>query len=715
MGKRRRRCKRMKVGDPSSPTLYPSLDLKTFPLMLAAASTADAQNPIFRSLLKRLLSAHYSLLTPPTCSLLPLSILLPPCLLALLPLLLASSCPSLAVLSAQLVGAASLCSLEANSMIVLDKEIVNELLRAVVSRSRSVAVAACNAVLDLSVSSNGRETLRREFLVIEKLLSLLNQVNDSPKDLLSLVHDEKCDTPVALVLDAALILINTSDEDRLQSVPHELIENFLPLLKVLWENSYNSNLTSNLHREHDCVHRKKYDLAAALFRLSMDHVPLENWKAEELIRGIFGVEKFTFENFILDHWEVSPLVFKGTWNSLEGSQIIYGQDIRVLKTLTESMHEIGDEEVHFFKDSMEFDLKDEFIIQKFKEALQDGFTIALRGMEFRNSFVAAITEMLSNLLGQPSAGANIYLTPPKSQGLARHFDDHCVFVWQIFGKKQWRILPRSENFIPRLYEPLGSLQSSSRDEGGYMDVLIKEGDVLYIPRGFRHEAHTIFNVDESKDSDGQFSLHLTLGVEIEPPFEWEGFTHIAIHCWSQKKQKHNSIHPIDSELLKLRRVLVNMLHVAVRLTADKNTVLKKASLITSPPFSSNIRSKQKATFHHIINTINVSSIFWETFNLIVTAVRENNEDYLQWMRWLRHLCPQNLDFKNSIFDKPLELFKEFVLLNCRPLEEVMDEFSQVKSDFCTFVVFEDACDELSVLLQKYRKTRQQYMKGMLSL
>lgn len=80
------------------------------------------------------------------------------------------SCPSVAAQSAQLVGSASLCSLEANLIIVLDKEIVNGLLRALGSRSRRVAMAACNAVLDLSASSIGRKTLRREFSVIEKLL-----------------------------------------------------------------------------------------------------------------------------------------------------------------------------------------------------------------------------------------------------------------------------------------------------------------------------------------------------------------------------------------------------------------------------------------------------------------------------------------------------------------------------------------------------------------
>lgn len=166
-------------------------------------------------------------------------------------------------------------------------------------------------------------------------------------------------------------------------------------------------------------------------------------------------------------------------------------------------------------------------------------------------------------------------------------------------------------------------------------------------------------------------------------------------------------------MFKLRSALTNMLHVAVRLIADKNTVLKKACLITSPPLSSNVRLKQKVTFDQIINMFNASSYLSETLELIVTAVKENDEDCLQWMRWLRHLCHERLEKVN--FDEPLELFKEFVLLNYRPFKDVMAEFCQVKSEFCRSVVFEDACDELKVLLHKYRKTRKQYMMGMLSL
>ena len=66
---------------------------------------------------------------------------------------------------------------------------------------------------------------------------------------------------------------------------------------------------------------------------------------------------------------------------------------------------------------------------------KEGYTVALRGLEFRYQSIAAIADKLEVMFGSPSVGANLYLTPPNSQGLMCHFDDHCVFVCQIFGSK----------------------------------------------------------------------------------------------------------------------------------------------------------------------------------------------------------------------------------------------------------------------------------------
>lgn len=41
-------------------------------------------------------------------------------------------------------------------------------------------------------------------------------------------------------------------------------------------------------------------------------------------------------------------------------------------------------------------------------------------------------------------GANVYLTPPGTQGFAPHYDDIEAFLIQLEGKKHWRL------YAPRL-------------------------------------------------------------------------------------------------------------------------------------------------------------------------------------------------------------------------------------------------------------------------
>lgn len=99
-------------------------------------------------------------------------------------------------------------------------------------------------------------------------------------------------------------------------------------------------------------------------------------------------------------------------------------------------------------------------------------------------------------------GANIYLTPPNSQGFAPHYDDIEAFVLQIEGKKEWSLYaPRSENEkLPR--ESSGNFQQDEIGEPIFTQIL-EPGDLLYFPRGWIHQAKTVQNCH---------SLHITLSA-----------------------------------------------------------------------------------------------------------------------------------------------------------------------------------------------------------
>ncbi|XP_015114225.1 ribosomal oxygenase 1 [Diachasma alloeum] len=99
-------------------------------------------------------------------------------------------------------------------------------------------------------------------------------------------------------------------------------------------------------------------------------------------------------------------------------------------------------------------------------------------------------------------GANVYLTPPGSQGFAPHYDDIEAFILQIEGKKRWRLYkPRSPSeFLPRY-----SSKNFDPSELGepILDEILSAGDLLYFPRGTIHQGETL--------SDSH-SLHVTLSV-----------------------------------------------------------------------------------------------------------------------------------------------------------------------------------------------------------
>lgn len=92
-------------------------------------------------------------------------------MISLLPVILNSKCSEIACSGLEIVGAASLFSIEMNEQIASDDEIVKGLITAVASSRRSVSMTACNALLDLFTTSVGRCKLL-EFPAIENLMPL---------------------------------------------------------------------------------------------------------------------------------------------------------------------------------------------------------------------------------------------------------------------------------------------------------------------------------------------------------------------------------------------------------------------------------------------------------------------------------------------------------------------------------------------------------------
>ena len=133
-------------------------------------------------------------------------------------------------------------------------------------------------------------------------------------------------------------------------------------------------------------------------------------------------------------------------------------------------------------------------------AFEDGTTIVLQALHHTWPPLARFCRALEQELGS-GVQANSYYTPRRSQGFAVHHDTHDVFVLQVAGEKHWRV------YEPLLELPLKAQRwSSSLGEPGsaVLELTLRAGDTLYLPRGWLHDALT-------SDTD---SLHITVGVNV---------------------------------------------------------------------------------------------------------------------------------------------------------------------------------------------------------
>jgi bifunctional lysine-specific demethylase and histidyl-hydroxylase NO66 len=142
------------------------------------------------------------------------------------------------------------------------------------------------------------------------------------------------------------------------------------------------------------------------------------------------------------------------------------------------------------------------------ERLRDGGTLLLQGLHTLHAPLVGFCREIVVELGHP-VQANAYLTPPRSNGFAHHWDGHSSFLIQTEGSKNWQI------FEPVVEDPMtpGSIRSGQlpADFAGhepFLDVELNAGDVLWLPRGWIHNGVT---TDE-------WSLHVTIGIKQFTPY-----------------------------------------------------------------------------------------------------------------------------------------------------------------------------------------------------
>jgi hypothetical protein len=135
--------------------------------------------------------------------------------------------------------------------------------------------------------------------------------------------------------------------------------------------------------------------------------------------------------------------------------------------------------------------------EKLTEKLREGYTLIVDAVDDMVDGVLRLAEDFERVLHE-SVQVNMYAGWREQQGFNRHCDTHDVVVLQVYGRKYWRVY---EGGRPH---PLKDDISPNKDvpQRVVWEGTLDDGDVLYIPRGWWHEASGV----------GDVTLHLTFGI-----------------------------------------------------------------------------------------------------------------------------------------------------------------------------------------------------------
>ncbi|KAL7551104.1 hypothetical protein ACHAWF_014300 [Thalassiosira exigua] len=138
-------------------------------------------------------------------------------------------------------------------------------------------------------------------------------------------------------------------------------------------------------------------------------------------------------------------------------------------------------------------------------AYLDGCSIVLNHADELSPRLAALCEDLQQSI--PHCYCNGYLTPPGAQAVPPHADDRDVFVIQLLGEKVWKVYQNVPVPLPYPKEQVGKggvdVPTEILEGATAIETTLRQGDVLYMPRGYVHEARTESN---------QPSFHATVAM-----------------------------------------------------------------------------------------------------------------------------------------------------------------------------------------------------------
>ncbi|XP_068609757.1 ribosomal oxygenase 1 [Brachionichthys hirsutus] len=255
------------------------------------------------------------------------------------------------------------------------------------------------------------------------------------------------------------------------------------------------SLLGRTKEEEDCANGDAEDLSALLANLAGVNNSRE--RASRLFQWL--ISPIPVESFFRETWEKKPIFVKrndpnyyeGFFSTAEFDRILRQEAVQYGVNLDVTSYTDGTRKTHNPAGrALPFTVWDLY---------ESGCSLRMLNPQAFSSTVWNVLSVLQEQFGS-MVGANVYLTPPGTQGFAPHYDDIEAFVVQLEGRKHWRVYnPRAEDQVL----PVFSSPNFDQAEIGepIMDVLMEAGDLLYFPRGFIHQGDCL---------PDNHSLHITV-------------------------------------------------------------------------------------------------------------------------------------------------------------------------------------------------------------
>lgn len=148
---------------------------------------------------------------------------------------------------------------------------------------------------------------------------------------------------------------------------------------------------------------------------------------------------------------------------------------------------------------------------KVMEWVGRGASVVMNDVDSLTPGLAAVSEALEGA-GLGKAQANVYISFQSHKAFHSHYDTHDVWAVQVEGEKTWNIWEgRADYPIPHPVFRGQGQDHHDRAKGALRGkVTVRKGDVLYLPRGWYHDA-----LAEAPNSvHVAYGVHAPLGMDV---------------------------------------------------------------------------------------------------------------------------------------------------------------------------------------------------------